>query len=154
MLKADILGVLMNLVRTSSLAGRVDPREVVGFVATRWPKMFSQGTLDVSLLHRELVNARGLAAEDVAKVLLVLKKRELQLGVAVKLPDVIARMPVEKQEALLREVLRSGVTSGVTLTGLRRVEIPDGAAPAKGARDGEDVEAGPPAGLPRGVSKK
>jgi hypothetical protein len=117
-----MLGVMMNLMRTSSLADKVDISLVTAFVSENWDKLFQDGTLDLKPMHDALLAMGKVTSAEVAGLLLFLKKREGKLGVNVKLPMEVQRLPEATREKLLDDVMKIGVQSGVTLVGLQRVK--------------------------------
>lgn len=120
-----MLGVMMNLMRTSALADKVDISLVTAFVTENWDKLFADGTLDLKPMHDALLAMGKVTSAEVAGLLLFLKKREGKLGVAVKLPMEVQRLPEATRERLLDDVMKIGVQSGVTLVGLQRVKDRD-----------------------------
>ena len=88
--KSTMLGVMMNLMRTSTMAMKVDISRVVSFVSDSWDRMYGEGVLDLAPLYETLMATGQVTQSEVAAVLLFLKKREVKLGVTVKLPLQVA----------------------------------------------------------------
>lgn len=122
--KSTMLGVMMNLMRTSTMAEKVDISRVVSFVSEEWERMYADGMLDLAPLHDTLLATGQVTQREVAAVLLFLKKRESKLKVNVRLPPQVERLPEATKESLVGELLKTGVQSGVTMVGLNRVKDP------------------------------
>ena len=132
--KSTMLGVMMNLMRTSTMAMKVDISRVVSFVSDSWDRMYGEGVLDLAPLYETLMATGQVTQSEVAAVLLFLKKREVKLGVTVKLPLQVERLPEATRHMLVEALVKNGVQSGVTMVGLNRVKdrpsAPPAAAPA------------------------
>ena len=115
-----ILGIFLNLLRTSSLVTKLDMSEVLNFISNHWTTIYRNGALELEVVHAHLVGLPGVKPQEVAQILLLLKAREEKLGVIVNLPRAVAMMSAHEQKALADETSRIGVHSGVTLTNMRR----------------------------------
>ncbi|MEW5847503.1 MAG: hypothetical protein AB2A00_01770 [Myxococcota bacterium] len=120
-LRPALMGVVLNLLRTSALGRKVPIDQVVQFVGNQWKQMYAAGTFDLTPLFKMLMAQPGVAQDDVAEIFLLLKERETRLGVTIKLPPAVEALPPTERERLLTHVQRVGVQSGVTLSNLPRV---------------------------------
>ncbi len=132
--KSTMLGVMTSIVRTSSIADRVDVSRVTAFVLEHWPRLFADGALDVAPLGNMLLGLGPVTRDEVAGLLLFLKSREGKLGVTVRLPVEVEAMPPEERDRLLDEATRMGMKSGVTRVGMKPVRMPAPRGPSTGAQ--------------------
>ncbi|MBI5495135.1 MAG: hypothetical protein HY904_08900 [Deltaproteobacteria bacterium] len=135
--KSTLLGVMLTIMRTSTMAARVDVSQVIAFISDQWERLFRDGTLDLGPVGEHLAANPKVKSGEVAAVLLFLKKREQKLGVNVRLPAMVDTLPDDVKDRLLQEVMATGVQSGVTLVGMARVKNPapvDASGPAHPAQ--------------------
>lgn len=134
LIRSNLLGIVMNLVRTSALGSRVDVSVVTAFVGESWPRCFKEGTYDLAPLYQFLLALPGVLPEHVAGVMLLLQRRKDKLSFEIRMPSEVMALPEAERRALLDHARLNGVASGVTMVGMPRVKQPEESA-AKGLTD-------------------
>ncbi|MEW5851959.1 MAG: hypothetical protein AB2A00_24440 [Myxococcota bacterium] len=117
-LMQNFLEVLANVIRTSPLAGRADITTVQAAVSSSWAQAFKDGTLDLRPTFNALISCARVELMDAARACLFLKSRERRLGLTLRLPSVVESLAHDVRVALLEQVSRQGVHSGVTNPGV------------------------------------
>ena len=132
-LRPAILGIMLNLIRTSPLQAKVDVSEMLQFISSNWQHIYHDGELDLEPVHQALIREPRVQPRELALIFLLLKKREDKLTCSVRLPKAVSGLPPAERDALLQEVAKLGVQSGVTLSGMKRVQprIPEDEKPAE-----------------------
>lgn len=109
--KRNLISAFANLLRSSSLAGKVNIQKMQVFFGQSIQNIQPGSVISLAGIYQALLS-EGASTSDAQAALLFFKKREARYQVVFQLPNDILQLSEAQQQELLTQFSKSGLTTG------------------------------------------